>query len=533
MESNFDLQELIAEIKEHLRGMWRYRWWAAVVGWLVCAGGWFYVYSMPNVYLATAKVYLDTETLMDPMFQGLALRDDLATQAGAVSRALLTRPNLEAVARATDLHLRASTPQAMEQLITQLQQDINVRADTRRNTFDISFEDENRSKAREVVAEIVNAFVENSLQGQGEDAEMTARAVEAEISNHEQRLLAAEDRLANFKKQNLGYMPDDRGDYYGRLQALLTDLEGTELEIDSLERRRDELKRQLASESPVLAAGNAEEAITATCSQQAKIAELKGQLAGLELTFTDRHPRIQSTRETIATLVAGCEREWETMQASGSQPLAPGNDAVEASPVYQNMRILLTNTEVELASLAALRSQQTGEVAELRRDVDKIADVEKELKQLNRDYDVVLGRYQELLRRRETLQSKERLSPVTDIIPFRTLEPPFAAAQPTGPDRPILILVVLFLSLGAGVALSFGLNQLNPVFFTRRSVNRLSGLPVLGSVSALRTPLEEKREFRMALIWAGSYVFLLLVAGVVIKFQGPASTYLRTVLGTI
>ena len=219
MDSAVNLQEVIAEAREQLRGMWRYRWWTAIIAWVMSGFGWFYVYSMPDTYLATAKVYLDTQSLMDPMFQGLAVQDDLASQAEVVARALLTRPNLEDVARSTDLHLRAASADEMERLITRLQTEIRVAADVRQNTFDIGYEDPDRDKAREVVAEIVNAFVENSLQGQGDDAALTARAVDAEIKNHEERLVYAEDALANFKKANLGFMPDDRGDYYGRLQA--------------------------------------------------------------------------------------------------------------------------------------------------------------------------------------------------------------------------------------------------------------------------------------------------------------------------
>src|SRR6056297_4139864 len=101
--------------------MWRYRWWAAGVAWLISVGGWFYVYSMPDEYAASAKVYVDTKSLMGPVFEGLALSDNVTAQVEAVSRALLTRPNLESVARKTDLDLRAETPEQVETLITNLQ----------------------------------------------------------------------------------------------------------------------------------------------------------------------------------------------------------------------------------------------------------------------------------------------------------------------------------------------------------------------------------------------------------------------------
>ncbi len=41
---------------------------------------------------------------------------------------------------------------------------------------------------------------------------MTERAIKLEIDNHEERLELAEASLADFKKRNLGYMPDDGSD---------------------------------------------------------------------------------------------------------------------------------------------------------------------------------------------------------------------------------------------------------------------------------------------------------------------------------
>jgi uncharacterized protein involved in exopolysaccharide biosynthesis len=490
-----NFQEIIAEVLEQLRGMWRYRLWAAVVAWIIAVGGWFAVYSMPDEYRASARIYVDTQSLIGPVFQGLALSDNVSAQVEAVSRALLTRPNLESVARDTDLDLRAKTALEMEELITDLQDSIRVTPNRERDVFDISFEDVDRETARDVVAAIVDAFVENSLEGQGDDAQMTARALEAELRNHENRLLESESRLAQFKKENLGFMPDDRGDYYARLQTALAAVDETAEEIRQLE-----------------------------------VASLEAELAGLQVEFTDKHPRIVILKETIASLREKCTTERAAALAAGLQPTGSAVQPLETNPVYQNLRIQLSDSEVELASLRAQLATQRNEVATLRQDVDKIAQVETDLKKLNRDYGVVQERYQELLGRMETLRSKQRLDPMTDTIQFRTLEPPFAAAEPVGPNRPLFLAAITVVGIGLGAVLTFGLNLLNPVFFTRRSVKRVAGLPVLGSVSLLLSVQEERGRRRRAMLWAGSYVVLLVAAGLAIAFQSPGSAMVRELL---
>ena len=88
------------------------------------------------------------------------------------------------MAREPDLDLRAETPQDMELLITGLQSRVTV-AGGRDNIFSISYADANREKAREVVAALLNTFMESSLGAQGDDAAMTERALSLEIEDHE------------------------------------------------------------------------------------------------------------------------------------------------------------------------------------------------------------------------------------------------------------------------------------------------------------------------------------------------------------
>jgi polysaccharide chain length determinant protein (PEP-CTERM system associated) len=528
-----NIQEIIAEIMEHLRGMRRYRWWGIGVAWVISIAGCFAIYAMEDVYEASAKVYVDTQSLVGPVFEGLALRDNVSAQVEAVSRALLTRPNLEKVARKTDLDLRADSAEEMEILITDLQKEVDVIGNRERNVFDIAFTDPDRAKAKAVVAAIVEAFVEDSLQGQGDDATMAERALEAELQDHEDRLLSAESAVAEFKKQNLGYMPDDRGDYYVRLQAASQAVGITEEKIKVMQERRSELRRQIEGEVPVfgiMSFGPGQSAVQG-CSHQDSVAQLEADLAELQVEFTPKHPRIISLRATISELEEECVVEQEAAMAAGVRPQSGSDQPLEANPVYQNLRIELSDTEVELASLRAQLATQRAQEARLREDVDNIAEVELNLKKLNRDYDVVQDRYQELLKRWETLRSKQRLDPVTDTVQFRTLEPPFASIDPVGPNRPLLLAGLLVIAVGAGTVVTFLLNQLKPVFYTRRAVRNFSGLPLLGSVSLLMSPQEQHSKRMWALGWVAACLALILFTGVAMVFEDSGAAVVRRLLG--
>lgn len=526
-----DLTEIITDLLNHARGMWRYRWTMVLVSWLVALPGWFVVYNMPDVYEASTKVSVDTNSLLPGLTQGLTASENIVDEVDLVSKALLTRPNLADVARQTDLDLRAGSPQEMERLITGLQRRVGIRGG-RDKIFTISFQDPNRKKATEVVSALLNTFMESSLGAQGDDAEMTGRALQLEINDHEKRLEQAEADLADFKKRNLGYMPDDGADYYTRLQAAVANAAETERQLRQLRQRRDEIARQLQGEEPVFGIMPSTAAQAAAgCSKAPNISQLQAQLSELQVDFTDKHPRIVMLRETIAALQSECEQEREAM--GGTVPIVnPETNTLDANPVYQNLRLQLSNTDVELAALSEEHRTRQRQVAQLRADVDKIGLVETDLKKLNRDYGVVENRHQELLRRWETLQSKKRLDPVTDKVQFNILEPPFALDKPVAPNRPLLLIAVLVIAIGAGGAVAFGLDQLKPVFYNRRKLARVAGIPVLGGVSMIMSDDALSARRRNTIAWAGANLCLLVMGGLVIALADPVSGILRNLTGS-
>ena len=523
------LQQIISDLLDHVRGMWRYRWLANGIAWALFLGGWLYVSSIPDVYRASTRVFVDTHTLLKPLMRGLTATEDTLDEVQIVSKAVLTRPNLEAVAEKTDLALRAKTPEQMEALVTGLQQRVKVRGG-RDNIFSIEYEDVNRGKARDVVAAVLDTFVDNSIGNQGNDAEVTERALDNEIKVHEKRLRDSEEALAKFKQKNLGYMPGEYGDYYNRLETATASVSQTQEKIRLLTERRDALKRQIEGEEPVfgiMSSSGAAGQASSGCSQSGQIEQLQTQLSALQVQYTAKYPRVVAIKDMIDHLEQQCAAEKEAAGGAGATTSTAAPEAgppLETNPVYQNLKIQLNTAEVDLAELHVQLAADQEQVAHLKGDVDKITEVEAQLKQLTRDYDVVQTRHKELLKRWEDLQAKKRLDPMTDNVQFRRIDPPFASADPVGPNRFALLAGVLVMAIGGGLTIAFGLNQLHPVYFTRTALGRATTLPVLGSISMILTLGAQRRRRIEAIAWGGAYLALLFCSVVAVTFAGQAAT---------
>ena len=152
------------------------------------------------------------------------------------------------------------------------------------------------------------------------------------------------------------------------------------------------------------------------------------------------------------------------------------------------MKIQLGTAEADVAALQARYDEQEKGVKALRKAVDTIPQVEEDLAQLNRDYDVNKKNYEELLARLESARLSQQADQQADNIKFKIIDPPRVPTVPSAPNRPLFMSVVLLGGIFAGIALAIFLSQVRMTFDTRRALSEATGLPVLGSVSVVWTP---------------------------------------------
>ena len=311
-QGNQVVRDLLILIEAHVRGMWRYRWRALIVTWVLFFAGWVGVTLVPPVYEASARIYVDTENAIGPLLRGIAPTTNVLNEVTVVTREMLSRPNLAEVARETDLDLRAETEEEFEDLLADLAGDISV-SGSRDNIYTIQFQDPSRQKAVAVVDSLVNTFVEQSLGANRSESSQAQLFLQEQINDYEARLTAAEDRLARFKRDNVEFMPDQRGDYFARLQSAESILEATRSRLSLAQERRSELIRQIEGEEPVFGIMPTETSSGGSGFTSGKIRELENQLEELRLRYTDKHPQITQILETIELLK---EQEAEERQAA-------------------------------------------------------------------------------------------------------------------------------------------------------------------------------------------------------------------------
>jgi polysaccharide chain length determinant protein (PEP-CTERM system associated) len=530
------MHQFLDRLIDEVRGAWRFRWVAIILAWVVAVAGWLVVFAMPDVYEASAKVYVDTRSILKPLLDKLTVQTDVDSQLRLVRQAMLGRPQLERVARETDLDLRAKTPAQQAALIDRLRNRITIQGGSSGERegsgglYVISYQDTSRDKSIQVVEKLLNSFVEDTLGGNREGSETAQRFLMKQIDEYEAKLSEAEARLAQFKKKNVGLMPGEQtGDYFSRLQNELDAVKKAESTLGIALSRREELQRQLRGEVPFLASGASAGASSQAGANDtsARIQEAQARLDELLLRFTDKHPDVLATRETLEQLKL--RRNAEIAALRRGDPAAMATAGAASNPVYQSIQLTLNQTEVEIASLRGELGEHKRKVAELRGLVDTVPQVEAEYARLNRDYEVVREGYRELVDRLQKARLSERADE-TGVVKFEVVDPPAAGFAPVAPNRLLLLAAVLVVALALGGGVAYLLHQIKPVFNNTRALTEVTGLPVLGAISMtwMDRYREESRVRKLA--WGAAAGALLLVFGVVVVFHGAGTHAMQKVV---
>lgn len=517
----------VQDFLDQLRGAWRFRWSSLAVAWIAALALWLGVFLIPDTYEASARVFVDSGTTLRQATQGIGLGENVDTQIQSVRQALLGGPQLEKVAEQTDLLAGALTPEAKQDVIERLRKDITIttlspgpgpQQQQSAELYTITYRNHSRDRSLQVVDRLLNNFVEGSLGGKREGSEQAEQFLVQQISDYGQRLSAAEQRVAEFKKRNVGLLPGQEGDYFARLQgendALTQAREKLNLEL----RKQQALEHELKSGQPFMAgaAPSGSSASNTPLDTGTQIAQTQQKLDQLLLKYTEQYPDVIELRQTLRELQ---ERQKAELAAAKQGDLGAATQlGLSANPVYQRLQEQYNQEQVDIASMQQDIADRQKAIAELKSKMSTAPEVEAEYAQLTRDTDVMQKQYDALLERLNHARLGQQAD-ATGIVKFEVIDPPSAKFEPVAPNRPALIAAALGLALAAGIGAAYLLHLLRPVFVSTRQLAGVTGRPVLGAVSVAWLERHQASQRRRGVLYAAGTLALLGVGAAVLLLQ--------------
>lgn len=510
----------------YARALWRRRWYGVAVSWIVCLAGWAFVMHLPSQYEAKARIYVDTDSMLRPLMRGIAVDSNILSQVDLMQRTLLSSPNLQKVSHAADLDLSARTPADSEEIVNSLRQRITVSGEGR-NLFSLAYTGPNRDVATKVVQSLLTVFVESNLGSSRQDMISARDFIDAQLKSYSQQLDQAEQRVAEFKAKNIGYLPGDEN-YSSKLDAARAQLEKTQAELAEELQKKSTLTKQLAdipqtidsySAGPDLgpsrsgsgeAAPSGAESTAASelATANARVADLKKELNKELETYTEQHPDVINTKRLLEQARAEAKTAEANYRASRAQRAKPGQGlaidpratrSTAPNPVYEQLQLQMVTAETNIASLQTRVQHAQADVEKWQALAKNVPEVAAEMTKLTRDYESIRKAYDDMRSRREAAKIGNDMETQTQTIQFRIVDPPQASREPVAPKRQLLLSMVLLAGIGAGVAFAFLLSQIDDSVMSVRQLKEFLAVPVLGAVSLVATASRSgSRRFGLA-----------------------------------
>jgi protein tyrosine kinase modulator len=470
----------LGEVK---RLMKRY-WWIFPISILGCGFlGLFLATVLPKRYTSQTLVLVEQPTVSTELVKPI-MTEDLNHRLASMQQQILSRTRLEPIIDKFGLYAQDREKVHIEDLVERLRSSVTVTGlesmpGTQNRTlpgFYVNVTFDNPQIAQQICSEITSMFMEQNTRKREDQAQRTTSFLSQELEQAKAKLDAQDGRLAQFKRQFLGSLPEQEQTNLSLLMGVNSQLEANTQALSRAQQDKlftESLITQQEANWKAAQAGQNPE------TEQHQLAALQDQLTALQVRYTSEHPDVIKLNNSIEELK---KRIAEVPKATSNGSIAqPGTDP----PQIQQLRTKLHQDEMNIADLTKRLAQIQEQIRVLQGRVQASPVVEQQFKELTRSYQSALEFYNELAKKRENSAVATDLEHQNESEQFRVLDPPSLPAKPSFPKK------IYFggSGFGAGLVLALGSVYLLGVgdtsMHTERDVEVCLKLSVLALVPTL------------------------------------------------
>ena len=495
-----------SEILYFAKGIVRHKWIITITACIVCIGGWTFVYKMPDVYKSSAKVHVDTRSMLRPLLRGLAIQSDVRGLISIMKKLMFTQDNMLKIAETAGMDVDRSSEKKIHQVINKLKGSLKI-GGGRGEMFAISYESKDPQNAKDVVQAVLTVFSEQAQSSTLGDADSAQRFIDNQIREYEQRLRNAERAKENFKRDNIGLLPGQPGEgQIGVIQGIRKTIDASQMQLSEMLSRKRVLKEQLKEALTSSEAWGLTENAMDTSFEGIRITQLKKRKNELLLKYTESHPNIVSIDSELKVLK---KRKDDEIELNGPSSVAM------SSPYVQSIKIEVNKIDTDIATINSRISSLKKKLTLEDDQFNTRLSIETEMENLNRDYETIKKNYLTLIDRREQARMSSNVDTQVSALKFKVVDPANMPDSPSSPNRKVFYSAVLFIGLAVGTALALLIVFVRPSFVEAKHLRDVTGLPILGTVSEVVSASQAKNNhYRLFLFTSVNLLLIISYAGI-------------------
>jgi polysaccharide biosynthesis transport protein len=366
--------------------------------------------------------------------------------------------------------------------------------------FEVGFWHSDPEVATAVANDLADLFVASSATRARADAERTIEFSRTESERLAEELRVRENKLAKFREENPGGLPDDRVRNQDRVLSLERELAGVDADLRSARARKDLVDatlRDTPRDAPVI-----DETGQVVLRGADRLALAQQELLAALAKYSEDHPDVRRLRREIASLTA-------ESSTGGVKPAT--------NPAYVQLESQSNAAAIEIRELTSRRYTIASQLTNLQGAVTLSPRLEEQYRELVRDYEVIQTQYEQMRAQQASaeLRSKAAGTPATET--YLLINPARVPEDPVEPDRVALMFLAIVLSLGAGIGTAFVLNASDTTIRGSSDVAALAGAQPFAHIPPMQDILETRRQRVKDWALAGGITAITIVVLVIVN----------------
>jgi len=527
------------EPREFLEVLRRRKWVILFSVLLIHIGSVVYCVLAPDLYQSTMKLLVIPPAVSSGMVQS-TVNIGAGDRLKMLEQDILSRSRLMGVIDELGLFKEESRKMSTAAMVGKVRKRIEMGIE-KKNTFILSFEDENPEVAMRVTSRLGSFFVEENIRSREAIARDTSKFLDEEVQETRKRLEVQEEKLKRYKLQFGGELPQQEQANLNRLQRLQDQIKNNRDSIARLADRKVFLESQISNiernslgrdqEDPWETVGSGDK--SSPRSLRSELARREKTLEDLSKKYTPLYPAVVQARWEVEQLkgkIAALRQAAREESARGAANPSTSKTISDLEPMdgetgeMRRLRGQVAAIDLEVVALKRESANAVQTMDQIQRKVERLPQREQEMIALSRDYDNLKKSYEELLKKKLESQVSQKLEEKQQGEQFQILEPASLPAQPSKPNRAMVLGIAVLASLLIGVGGSFGLEMMDPTLRGSKDFSSFFDIPILACLPVIQNDSLNRRLAvrRAALIGGlvsimGAYMVFLMVNGEKVK----------------
>ena len=439
--------------------------------------------TIPYQYLSQTLVLVKQPAVPDSVVKPI-VNEDLNQRLATMKQQILSRTRLEPIIQDFGLYKKDQEKGLpMEELVARLRKTITVTlvesmTELRNQVpgFTVTVVSDNPRLAQQICTQITSMFIEESEKTLENSAANTTDFISRQVTQAKVKLDEQDAKLAAFKRQFMGSLPEDEAANLNLLNGLNTQLEAT---TQALSRAQQEKAFAESMLSQQLAAWQSTASEKSPLTLEMQLNDLQNQLVSMEARYTEDYPDVIKLKNNIAQL----KKKIADAHASDTPKTAP-KDAIEP-PNIQQLRAQIHQNDLVIKDKTVQEEQIQTQIRTYQGRISLSPSVEQQYKELTRDYQTSSDNYNDLLKKQTASQMGKDLQTQQQGEQFTILDPASLPESPTYPDHKLFGLGGLAGGLMIGVGIVLVIEMRDNTLRTERDVEFFLKVPTLAMVPAL------------------------------------------------